>query len=763
MILPRFFKSRKRSEGRKWSGRLPGALALFLLALALPERAFPDTALSPLPSPPAVDSVYGGFSKIYSLSDLGWENGVEFSGTSIDRTAFFGVPPSQMVEKGSITLHYSYTIPSDSAVHPRIEVDLNETPLGILPYPSGLQGKSQALTVTFSVPPYLVTPQNSLRLRVARDPDHPCDNVYVGHFARIDPTSLLSLSGVRIHVPDRLSDLPLPFLYHSMIGLRTIPFILGSTDRPVLEAAGIVSSWFGERGENVSLQFRASVGLPADFRTLPTGNLVLLAVGPPYPLRFYVPPVTGPTLAIIDNPSDPYGKILLLLGRTPDEVRTAAQALALGQYNALGSVATPEHLTLPAFRTPDDAPLWIDTREPVRLDRLSPVTPLTVSGTGSLPFGFSLPSDLFFWQTPSVPLRLHYRYTILPGESRSRLDILLNKRFQDSLPLPPPGKGEQGVHRRVVPLMRKDLTPFRNILRLNFNFQTAIPRVLSCNANMNPLLGGTVLGDSTLDFRTIPHFVELPNLKLFPNGGYPFTRYADQSQTAVIMPTVPGPGDIRIFLHLLSFLGAQTGMPALFLRVADPDNLSRVSTRNLILIGTYDSNPLLLRYEKGLPQDDRKTRFLIRLKSRMEEVFRWSNPPPAHYGPEDLAAYFKENRGPLGVLEEGVSPLAPRRVILSLSGVSEQTMVPLDRVLFDPQHFSDIFGQVTVIGPRRIHSFFVPGTVFSLGTLDAATAVRFWFYSHPLGVMIALFAASLLTAVTLYQILHRIAARRLRS
>jgi hypothetical protein len=90
-------------------------------------------------------------------------------------------------------------------------------------------------------------------------------------------------------------------------------------------------------------------------------------------------------------------------------------------------------------------------------------------------------------------------------------------------------------------------------------------------------------------------------------------------------------------------------------------------------------------------------------------------------------------------------------------------MTSLDRVLFDPHHFSDIFGQVSVVGPHHIHSFFVPGPRFSLGHLGWLAALRFWFYSHPLGVLGALFASSLFLALVLYQILHQLAARRLRS
>ncbi len=748
------------AEMRKRRGFLPAFLALLVLA-ALVKPAFGEAPASePMPLVPAMGKPYSGFTKSFTLSELGWEHGINFSGSSMDRTAFFGVPPSQMVEKGSVTFRYSYLPQKRSVPYPRLEVDVNETLLGTLPGPPAQKGRFPVQTVTFPIPPYLVTPLNSLRIRVAKDPKHPCATIYAGHFIRIDPTSDITLTGIRIHFPSRLSDLPLPFLYHAMTGVRTIPFLMGSTDIKLLEAAGYVASWFGVKSENAPLRFPVSVGLPADPLSLPTGNLVLIASSPLPPLSGLFPPPEGPTLALVDNPADPFGKILLILGRTPEEVRTAALGLALGQFTPSGSTATLSHVDLPVSKEKNGAPRWIDTRKPVRLAPLaSSPGEIEVSGSGSIPLRFSLPSDLFFFHTASFPLMLHYRYSTLPGEGRSRLDLLLNKKYQDSIPLPPES-GKPADHFRTIPLNLSDLTPFRNVLQLNFNFRSEIPGILSCRASHNTRLRGMILGDSSLDLHRIPHFVQLPNLRLVPNGGYPFTRYPNLRETAVVLPDSPGEGEIRIFLHLMAFLAQETGSPGVYLSVTGPDGVSSVSDRNLILIGTYDSNPLLLRYGKALPQDSPETRSRIRLRSRMEDLLRWSNPPPASYGPEALAAYFKEDRNPLGVMEEDVSPLAPRRVILSLGGVSEQSLVSMDRVLFDPQHFSDIFGQVSLVGPHRIHSFLVPGDRFSLGHLPLLTSLRFWFFSHPLGVLMVLLPLSLLLAGILSRILSTLAVRR---
>jgi cellulose synthase (UDP-forming) len=45
--------------------------------------------------------------------------------------------------------------------------------------------------------------------------------------------------------------------------------------------------------------------------------------------------------------------------------------------------------------------------------------------------------------------------------------------------------------------------------------------------------------DSLLDLSTAYHFTSLPNLAFFVNSGFPFTRLADLSETAVVSPQQP--------------------------------------------------------------------------------------------------------------------------------------------------------------------------------------------------------------------------------
>lgn len=71
---------------------------------------------------------------------------------------------------------------------------------------------------------------------------------------------------------------------------------------------------------------------------------------------------------------------------------------------------------------------------------------------------------------------------------------------------------------------------------------------------MNPMPGGSidncitfqpvqnhvVIGDdSTIDFSKYYHFIALPDLRVFANAGFPYSRMADLSDTLVVVPKAP--------------------------------------------------------------------------------------------------------------------------------------------------------------------------------------------------------------------------------
>src|SRR5260370_16682258 len=97
---------------------------------------------------------------------------------------------------------------------------------------------------------------------------------------------------------------------------------------------------------------------------------------------------------------------------------------------------------------------------------------------------------------------------------------------------------------------------------------------------------GAILRDSYLDLLGYPHYAPMPNLEIFANAGFPFTRFADLAQTTVVLPAAPTEQEIEMFVTLMGHFGRQTGFPALRVAVADAATLASGAKTDFLLIAT---------------------------------------------------------------------------------------------------------------------------------------------------------------------------------
>jgi hypothetical protein len=72
---------------------------------------------------------------------------------------------------------------------------------------------------------------------------------------------------------------------------------------------------------------------------------------------------------------------------------------------------------------------------------------------------------------------------------------------------------------------------------------------------------GSIDPESTIDLRGYDHFMAMPNLGVFKDAGFPFTRMADLSETAVVLPDNASAEDLGAYLSLMGRFGAATGYP----------------------------------------------------------------------------------------------------------------------------------------------------------------------------------------------------------
>ncbi len=182
----------------------------------------------------------------------------------------------------------------------------------------------------------------------------------------------------------------------------------------------------------------------------------------------------------------------------------------------------------------------------------------------------NLPPDLYLLRANGIDMDLKYRYTMPPVKDSSRMDISLNDQFLQSFSL----NSSQDVNKLIlrlpvlqglldgksevtIPALRLGAV---NQLRFDFQYMNPMPGGSIDNCiTFQPVQNHVVIGDdSTIDFSKYYHFIALPDLRVFANAGFPYSRMADLSDTLVVVPKAPTQEPVAT---LLQALGASVRRP----------------------------------------------------------------------------------------------------------------------------------------------------------------------------------------------------------
>jgi len=594
------------------------------------------------------------FEHVFTLADLGAPNAIVLRGVDAYRPVYFSLPLDELVRTATMKIRYQFS-PGLLAGISHLNVSLNGTLVATLPVVAASNDTVQQKGLT-AVQKAAANPLDTARagernsLDTARAGEQsslleatltlPADRLlrsnqltfeFIGHYTlecedssnstlwtHIDSSSTLELAGSLLPLKNDLNLLPLPF-YDAAVDLHpVVPIVFLSHPTPkAMRAAGIIASWFGILADERPVRF------PVSFGVIPTGNAIVIAENPrEIPASLDFPAASGPTIAMRTNPADPDAKVLLVTGESGDDLLTAVLALALERNLFQGDQVRIPNLTLPGPRKPDDAPRWLSTDrdkaanfgqiaqsgdQPGRppgdqTGDLPGDLPLDAQGDGSVPHDIHMriPPDLYFDQIENLAFHLSYRYNGIPLASQSSLQVYLNSGFVGSTPLPHTDQASTVLDAVVpLPVPVVDLRPFSNLMMLKFDFRVAKQRNCEDTAPLN--LQGAILKDSYLDITDIPHWTMLPNLELFANAGYPFTRRADLADTSVVLPDQPSSGELEMFLTMMGHFGAQTGYPVLNLSVTNAAGMTGEGGKDYLVMGTVQDQPALTTLDASLP------------------------------------------------------------------------------------------------------------------------------------------------------------------
>jgi cellulose synthase (UDP-forming) len=659
----------------------------------------PPVAPTVQPSPVAYPTFAGAADsrpQIIRLLDMGRPDGVHLEGTSSEVSVPFSTRQDDAFVGSRISLMFSYSgaVGRDDG---ELSVYLNNELIGSVQLGRTRGAKSRA---EFTFSPALLTTDNRLMFKFALKGQgaNACKIARDRAFwVNIEPASFVYLSATRLPLADELAFLPRPFVDPKDPLALTLPFVLPPSPEPaVVQAAGMVAGYFG-----LIAQYKGAT-FPVVFNGLPAGNAVVLVVGDRYPPGVASIPGEGPRVAVITNPSQVDSKLLLIIGANAAELQTAAATLAL-QASSLRGGWSVARATLPPLRKPYDAPTWISTDHAVRLGDMVIPTALNGRRIADAPqVFFRTAPDLFFGALSggTLYLRLHRADDTWIDAGDSRIFIDLNQRVVGEVPMEPklkvlsrlkewlfPGNADD----RVSPVILPGYQLF-SANRLDFKFDLRATQGADCDTlEWSDRTG--IDPDSLIDLTRVAHFAAFPNLALFANSGFPFTRLADLSDTAFVLPEAPTTDEVQAFLNLLGKIADATGLPATRYAVVSAEHVDTVADRNLIVLGLDSSQPLLRQWESynsvHITSTDVTTASKRNFLQRLIQPFD----PRAPYYQGSAVELARASLGkPYSYMSSFWSPLDVNCIVVMIGANQGAALVDLTRQMEEPDFTAKIQG-----------------------------------------------------------------------
>ena len=730
---------------RREGTTLTGSYAVRLRPPAL-SREPPDTAalalddMAPLPASAPAASAEPTRTLVLTLHELGAAGPLSLRGGSALQGVEFGVRADEVVVAATLTLSGAMS-PALIPAFSNDTVTLNGHYVGTIPTNPDQPGFEN---LRFALNPAFFAGSNRLNIRFTGRYSAECDDPLSGLlWSSISDSSTLTLTLTRLPPQRDLARLPLPFFDAHDNTALVLPFVLPeSASDELLTASAIAASWLGGLAAEHGAHFPVLSTAPA------TGNAVLILADQHGPAGILLPQMNGPTLAVIPNPNDPAASLLLVGGRTGAEALTAASALALGSRLLAGAIATVAPPDAP-YRQPYDAPAWLPTTRPIQLGEL--VDPASLEGPGTIHVPLRTAPDLYSWRKRPFPLQV--KVATSPAQVAGRLDVGINNLLLTSLELPNSNAAPQSWRSWLSdagaghPSARVDVPAYALAGQndLQFAFHARPMRRSDCTAVADDV-HEAIDPDSTIDLRAAYHFTTLPNLASFTASGFPFTRLADLADTAAVLPAKPSADEVAAFLDLMGRLGRLTGYPVTRMAVVRPDAVSRVSARDLLLLGTTGDLGAAAALLDHSPYRIVGTRLQVSLPTGWASMTRWFGNPNAP-AQESAVTALSAVAGPdSAALVGAASPFGAGRSVVALLGGSPAAAGALVSALGDTDQARAIGGDLALLTGGRISSYQV-GATYAAGRLPFWLSPVWLLVATPLRVTLGLLLGCLLLGV----------------
>ncbi|KPB30830.1 MULTISPECIES: cellulose biosynthesis cyclic di-GMP-binding regulatory protein BcsB [Pseudomonas] len=700
-----------------------------------------------------------------TLQQLGRNYPMNLRGVEATDSVNFNVRADQVVTGASLSLSYSYS-PALLADLSQINVMINDEVAATLPLPKEGAGKPQ--TQVIEIPPQMITEFNRLSLQFIGHYTMSCeDPKHSSLWARINNDTRLDIRVTPFALPNNLAILPLPFFDRRDDRDVNLPVVMGAApDNATLEAAGALASWIGAAKTRSRM-----ASFPAHFNELPAkGNaLVLLKGDGPLQLgALTMPAPKGPTLTMVTHPNDPNSKLLVITGRDSAELKRAVNALVVGGQSLVGSSALIERVDLLAPRKPYDAPNWLPSDRPIKLGELMPANKLNVSGydPGDITVPLNLPPDLFSWREDGVPLNLKYRYTPQERSNNSSIMVSLNDTLIKAEPLPSIENlnnsivsrltgGDDTISREAHVYLPLNSVALQSRLQLRYMFDYL--KQGECGDIIIDNMRGSIDPESTLDFSGYDHFMAMPNLGVFKDSGFPFTRLADLSQTAVVLADQPSTEDVSAYLSVLGRFGESTGYPATGVSVIHAAQIASAADKDILVMSSGSDQPLLKQWADRLPISGNAQQQGFELSDLAFRLRDWMSPDPDENQRRARVAMAFSSDARSTFLTGFESPLHKGRSVVLISSGQPGGMSDVARALSSSDK---VQGSLVVVRGDSVEAL-VAEQKYYVGDLGPIKYVQWLMSRNVLWLLLVVAVGVVLVTGVAYLTLRSLAKRRL--
>ncbi|MFA7232977.1 MAG: cellulose biosynthesis cyclic di-GMP-binding regulatory protein BcsB [Terrimicrobiaceae bacterium] len=347
--------------------------------------------------------------------------------------------------------------------------------------------------------------------------------------------------------------------------------------------------------------------------------------------------INGSFLAIKTLPGDPTHCMIIVSGRSDQEVKQTALALGMVNFPLPDSkYAIVDQMTMPENAYVRNAPLRVPGLYSFR--QLGFKTS-TIKGwnTGTYALKLYMPGDISREDQSNAELRLHFVYGA-GFRKDSVFNIFINNQFQTAIRLKDVDGSMHSDHRLYLPMQA--FQPGLNDLLLT---PKMVPLVSNqCEILQDENLQFTLYDDSDFVLPKAPRKARLPNLGLFSQTAYPYSSPPDGIETAVFV----GGRAPETASAAWTLMGKMAQISGALLSNTEISSKLPHSKKSLLVVGPRDEiPPEILAKAPVSPLQIGKMRYIVS-----------TSPKPEKYATSPIEEFVQKVKGQSGEKNEPEPP-----------------------------------------------------------------------------------------------------------